>query len=353
MNNTWRRIAACVFFYMASSASAASAQEADFVRVALEQLHDRMEQDDKGTLDEFVAAVSTASRLSAAASRDSLVSLLRVLKTHCKKSTALGEQLFALHGEHFAERAAKAYLVRVVDMAGDLLKKEENVGLEPLIAEAAGKSKLLKFQAVDYTRSLLVSFVGSSVEIDPPEEDMVSVPTGFKVLVRTRNSQGLSDKVDQLLEGYRGSNTTTFFRIFKVSPLPTVKAKRKIVALHESIRPALLDELKRFRRVRWTTAPSTEDIRYTLDYIVNWYMIGFYRSNVVGFYRFNAERQRLSSQVQLVVQDALKDEAVLDKTLIIHQNFMKNFEPDDESILDAFYQEAAHTVAQEVSLLFD
>ena len=354
MNNTWRRIAACVFFYIASSAVAASAQEADFVRVALEQLHDRMEQDDKGTLDEFVATVSTASRLSAAASRDSLVSLLRVLKAHCKKSTALGEQLFALHGEHFAERKAKAYLVRVVDMAGDLLKKEENVGLEPLIAEAAGKSKLLKFQAVDYTRALLVSFVRSPVATDPPEEEgAANAPTGFKVLVRTRNSQGLSDKVDQLLEGYRGSNTTTFFRIFKVSPLPKVKAKRQIVALHESIRPALLDELKRFSHVRWTTAPSTEDIRYTLDYIVNWYMIGFYRSNVVGFYSFNAERQRLSSQVQLVVQDALKDEVVLDKTLIIHQNFMRNFEPDDESILDAFYQEAAHTVAQEVSPLFD
>ena len=79
----------------------------------------------------------------------------------------------------------------------------------------------------------------------------------------------------------------------------------------------------------------------------------FYRSNVVGFYSFNAERQRLSSQVQLVVQDALKGEAVLDKTLIIHQNFMRNFEPDDESILDAFYQEVAHTVAREVSPLFD
>lgn len=324
------------------------------MRVALEQLRDRMEQDDKGTLDEFVAEVSTASRLSAAASRDSLVSLLRVLKTHCKKSTDLGEQLFALHGEHFAERAAKAYLVRVVDMAGDLLKKEENVGLEPLIAKAAGKSKLLKFQAVDYTKALLVPFVGSAVATDPPEkEGAANIPTGFKVLVRTRNSESLSDKVDQLLEGYRGSNTTTFFRVFKVSPLPKVKAKRKIVALHESIRPALLDELKRFSRARWTTAPSAKDIRYTVDYIVNWYMVGFYRSNVVGFYRLNAERQRLSSQVQLVVQDALKDEAVLDKTLIIHQNFMRNFEPDDESILGAFYQEAAHTVAQEVSPLFD
>ena len=355
MNNTWRRIASCVFFCMALSVSAASAQEADFVRVALEQLRDHLERDDKGTLDEFVAEVSTASGLSAAASRDSLVSLLRALKTHCKKSTALGQQLFALHGEHFSEREAKAYLVRVVDMAGDLLKKGKNVGLEPLIAKAAGKSKLLKFQAVDYTKALLVPFIGSPVATVPPEaESAANVPTGtFKVLVRTRNSQGLSDKVDQLLEGYRGSNTATFFRVFKVSPLPKVKAKRKIVALHESIRPALLDELKRFRRVRWTTAPSTEDMRYTLDYIVNWYMVGFYRSNVVGFYNFNAERQRLSSQVQLVVQDALKDEAVLEQTLIIHQNFLRNFEPDDESILDAFYQEAARTVAEEVSPLFD
>ena len=134
---------------MASGASAAFAQETGFVLVALEQLRDRMERDDKGTLDEFVADASTASGLSAAASRDSLVSLLRNLKTHCKKSTALGEQLFALHGEHFSEREAKAYLVRVVDMAGDLLKKEENVGLEPLIAKAASKSKLLKFQALD------------------------------------------------------------------------------------------------------------------------------------------------------------------------------------------------------------
>ena len=114
MNNTWCRIAVCVFFCMASSSLAASAQETGFVLVALEQLRDRLERDDKGTLDEFVADVSTATGLSAAASRDSLVSLLRELKTHCKKSTALGEQLFALHGAHFSEREAKAYLVRVV-----------------------------------------------------------------------------------------------------------------------------------------------------------------------------------------------------------------------------------------------
>ena len=206
---------------MASGASAAFAQETGFVLVALEQLRDRMERDDKGTLDEFVADVSTASGLSAAASRDSLVFLLRDLKTHCKKSTALGEQLFALHGELFSVREAKAYLVRVVDMASDLLKKEENVGLEPLIAKAASKSKLLKFQALDYTAALLVPFVGSPVAEEPPEEESaVKVPTGtFKVLVRTSNSEGLSDQVDRLLEGYRdsgGSGIANFFRVFKV-----------------------------------------------------------------------------------------------------------------------------------------
>ena len=113
---------------------------------------------------------------------------------------ALGEQLFALHGEHFSEREAKAYLVRVVDMAGDLLKKEENVGLEPLIARAASKSKLLKFQALDYTAALLVPFVGSPVAEEPVEEESaVNALSGtFKVLVRTSNSEGLSEQVDQL-----------------------------------------------------------------------------------------------------------------------------------------------------------
>ncbi len=315
--------------------------------VALEQLRDLMEQDDKGTLGEFVADVSTASGLSAAASRDSLVSLLRTLKTHCKKSTALGEQLFALHGEHFSEREAKAYLVRVVDMAGDLLKKEENVGLEPLIAKAASKSKLLKFQALDYTAALLVPFVGSPVVEEPAEEESaVKAPTGpFKVLVRTSNSEGLSDKVDQLVENGSSSNAS-FFRVFKVSARPKMKAQRKILALHESVRPALLDELiKRFDRVRVTTDPSAKDIRYTLDYIVNWYM--------VGIYGLNTDRRMLESYVQLVVKDMLKDETVLEQELSIQKTFMSDLIPDDESILDEFYQEAARTVAQEVSPLFD
>ena len=351
MNNTWCCIVVGVFFCMVSSSFATSVQETDFVLVALEQLRDLMEQDDKGTLGEFVADVSATSGLSAAASRDSLVSLLRTLKTHCKKSTALGEQLFALHGEHFSEREAKAYLVRVVDMAGDLLKKEENVGLEPLIAKAASKSKLLKFQALDYTAALLVPFIGSPVVEEPAEEEgVVNVPTGtVKVLVRTSNSEGLSDKVDRLVENGSSSNAT-FFRVFKVSARPKMKAKRKILALHESVRPALLDELiKRFARVRVTTNPSAKDIRYALDYIVNWYMVGY----MTGSDSFNPERQILSSQVQLVVKDVLKDETMLEQVFLINKDFMTDLIPDDESILDEFYQEAAHTVAQEVSPLFD
>ena len=332
---------------MSSSAFAASVQEADFALVALEQLRDRMERDDKGTLDEFVTEVSTASGLSAAASRDSLVSLLRNLKTHCKKSTALGEQLFALHGEHFSEREAKAYLVRVVDMAGDLLKKEENVGLEPLIAKAASKSKLLEFQALDYTATLLVSFVGSPVAEEPTEEEgAVNVPTGpFKVLVKTSNSEGLSDQVDRLVENGSSSNAT-FFRVFKVSARPKMKAQRKILALHESVRPAILDELiRRFDRVRVTTNPSAKDIRYTLDYIVHAYW--------VGIYGLNTGRRTLESYVLLVVKDMLKDETVLEQELNIRKDFMPELIPADESILDDFYQEAARTVAQEMSPLFD
>ena len=320
--------------------------------MALEQLRDRMERDDKGTLDEFVADVSSASGLSAAASRDSLVSLLRDLKTNCKKSTALGEQLFALHGEHFSEREAKAYLVRVVDMAGDLLKKEENVGLEPLIARAAGKSKLLKFQALDYTAALLVPFVGLPVAEEPVEEKGVvkALPETFKVLVRTSNSEDLSDQVDGLLEMYGGLNEEIyrdddiFFRIFKVFPQKRIKAKRKLLALHEAVRPVLLDELKRFSRVRFTTGTSAKDIRYTLDYIVNWYRVGFYSSD---------QRAELGSQVQLVVKDVLKDETVLEQELNLHKSFIPDFIPEDDSILDNFYQEAARTVVQEVSPLFD
>ena len=356
MNNTWCRIAVCVFFYIASSASAALSQEMDFVLVSLEQLRDRLERDDKGTLDEFVADVSAASGLSVAVSRDSLVLLLRDLKTHCKKSTPLGEQLFALHGEHFSEREAKAYLVRVVDMAGDLLKREENVGLEPLIAKAASKSKLLKFQALDYTTALLVPFVGSPVAEEPPgEEGGVNAPTGtFKVLVRTSNSEDLADWVNGLVDGYGDlgdlddeisvEDDAIFFRIFKVFPQKRRQAKRKLLALHESVRPALLEELKRFSRVRVTTDPSVKDIRYTLDYIVNSYWIG-------GHY--DVERHTLQSRVHLVVQDVFKDEAVLEQELIIGKHFMAQLKSEDDSILDDFYQEAACTVAQEVSPLFD
>ena len=347
MNNTWCFIAVCVFFYMASSAFAASAQETSFALVALEQLRDRMERDDKGTLDEFVADVSTASGLSDAASRDSLVSLLRDLRTHCKKSTALGEQLFALHGEHFSEREAKAYLVRVVDMAGDLLKKEENVGLEPLIAKAASKSKLLKFQALDYTAALLVPFVGSPVVEESVEaESAVNAPTGtFKVLVKTRNSGDLQAFLDQglILSGRSGHrlididdmiNDMVFSKIFKATSSQNTK-KEILLAMHESIRPALLDELKKFDRVYWTTdIASVKDARYTLDYLADWYSFG----------KNDQQQFRLQTSMQLVMKDVLEDKELLNKWLVVNAAF----EMDKAPILDDFYQEVARTVAQEV-----
>ena len=105
-----------------------------------------------------------------------------------------------------------------------------------------------------------------------------------------------------------------------------------------------MDELKRFSRVRFTTGTSAKDIRYTLDYIVNWYRVGFYSSD---------QRAELGSQVQLVVKDVLKDETVLEQELNIHKSFIPDFIPDDDSILDDFYQEAARTVVKEVSPLFD
>ena len=112
------------------------------------------------------------------------------------------------------------------------------------------------------------------------------------------------------------------------------------------MRPALLDELiKRFDRVRVTTNPSAKDIRYTLDYIVHAYW--------VGIYGLNTGRRTLESYVLLVVKDVIKDETVLEQELIIRKDFMPDLIPDDESILDDFYQEAVHTVAQEVSPLFD
>ena len=346
MNDIRCRIAVCVFFYTTSSTFAVPAQETSFMLVALEQLSDHIEQDDKGTLDEFVAEVSTASGLSATATRDSLVSLLRNLKTHCKKSTALGEQLFALHGEHFSERKAKSYLVRVVDMAGDLLKKEENVGLEPLIAKAAGKSKLLKFQALDYTKALLVPFVGSPVAEELAEEEgTVNVPTGtFKVLVRTSNSNDL--QASTVIKPGRTRNYMVrtqifiddkpFSKIFKTASTHEDIQKEKLLALHESIRPALLDELKRFSRVHWTTDPaSIEDARYTLDYVANSYSVGNNRDQ---------QQFKLNTAALLVMKDVSEDKEVLNKWHVVNAAF----EMDKAPVLADFYREAARTVAQEV-----
>ena len=346
MNNIRCRIAVCAFFCMASSAFAASVQETSFALVALEQLRDRLEKDDKGTLDEFVADVSTASGLSAAASRDSLVSLLRDLKTHCKKSTALGEQLFALHGEHFSEREAKAYLVRVVDMAGDLLKKEENVELEPLVAKAAGKSKLLKFQALDYTAALLVPFVGSPVVEVPVEgEGVVEAPTGpFKVLVRTSNSNALQASTvikpgrtrSMMVRTQIFIDDSTFSKIFKIASRQEDIQKEKLLALHESIRASLLDKLKQFRRVHWTTdLASAKDARYILDYVADSYSCGKDRDQ---------QQFKLGTTALLVMKDVPENKEVLKKWHGVNTAF----EMGDNSMLEGFYQEVARTVAQEV-----
>ncbi len=162
------------------------------------------------------------------------------------------------------------------------------------------------------------------------------------MLVRTRNSEGLSEQIDQLVQMYSQVRNDAFFRIFKIPP--NTRAKRKLLTLHESVRPALLDELKRFSRVRVTTDPAVKDARYTLDYIVNSYWVGG---------RYDVERHTLQSRVHLVVQDVFKDEAVLEQELIIGKHFMAELKSEDDSILDDFYQEAARTVVQEVSPLFD
>ncbi|MXW78270.1 MAG: hypothetical protein F4Z57_04640 [Gemmatimonadetes bacterium] len=187
--------------------------------------------------------------------------------------------------------------------------------------------------------ALLIPFVGSSVAEEPVEDEgaVSALPGTFKVLVRTRNSEGLSEQVDQLVQMYSQVRDDAFFRIFNIPP--NTRAKRKLLTLHESVRPALLDEFKRFDRVRWTQDPSAKDIRYILDYVVSGYMAG----------KDNSGRLVLQTNLQLIVQDVLKDEVVLEKTLVI----LKDFRSDDDSILDDFYQEAALTVAQEVSPLFD
>ncbi|MCE2449846.1 MAG: hypothetical protein J4F35_16145 [Candidatus Latescibacteria bacterium] len=276
-----------------------------------------------------------------------MVSLLRDLKTHCKKSTALGEQLFALHGEHFSEREAKAYLVRVVDMTGDLLKKEENVGLEPLIAKAASKSKLLKFQALDYTAALMVPFVGLPMAEESSEEESAAnaLAGPIRVLVKTSNSGDLQAFLDQglILSGRSGHrlididdmiNDMVFSKIFKATSSQNTK-KEILLAMHESIRPALLDELKQFDRVHWATdIASVKDARYTLDYLADWYSFG----------KNDQQQFRLQTSMQLVMKDVLEDKELLNKWLVVNAAF----EMDKAPILDDFYQEVASTVAQEV-----
>ena len=106
--------------------------------------------------------------------------------------------------------------------------------------------------------------------------------------------------------------------------------------MHESIRASLLDELKQFSRVRWTTdLESAKDARYILDYVADSYSCG---KNP------NQQQFKLSTGALLVMKDALEDKEVLNKWLGVNTAF----NVDEEPILDDFYQEVASTVAQEV-----
>ena len=176
------------------------------------------------------------------------------------------------------------------------------------------------------------------------EEGAVNVPTGtFKVLVRTSNSRALqTSKV--IKPGHKGRisghftliDDKTFSKIFKTASRQEDIQKGKLLALHESIRASLLDELKRFSRVHWTTdLASVEDARYILDYVADSYSCGKDRDQ---------QQFKLSTGALLVMKDALEDKEVLNKWLGVNTAF----NVDEEPMLNDFYQEVASTVAQEV-----
>ena len=126
----------------------------------------------------------------------------------------------------------------------------------------------------------------------------------------------------------------TASKIFKAASSQTTK-KKILLAMHESIRPVLLDELKKFDRVYWTTdIASVKDARYTLDYLADWYSFG----------KNDQQQFRLQTSMQLVMKDVLEDKELLNKWHVVNTAF----EMDKAPILDDFYQEVARTVAQEV-----
>ena len=172
----------------------------------------------------------------------------------------------------------------------------------------------------------------------------VNAPTGtFKVLVRTSNSRALqTSKV--IKPGHKGRisghftfiDDKTFSKIFKTASRQEDIQKEKLLALHESIRASLLDELKQFSRVHWTTdIASIEDARYILDYVANSYSVGKDRDQ---------QQFKLSTAALLVMKDVSEDKEVLNKWHVVNTAF----EMDKAPILDEFYQEVASTVAQEV-----
>ena len=130
------------------------------------------------------------------------------------------------------------------------------------------------------------------------------------MLVRTSNSQALqASKV--IKPGHKGRilgrfifiDDRTFSKIFKTASRQEDRQKEKLLALHESIRAPLLDELKRFGRVHWTTdIASVKDARYILDYVADSYSVGKDP---------NQQQFKLSTGALLVMKDALEDKEVL------------------------------------------
>ena len=337
------RITACLFICMASTTFAASGQEVDFTLVALEHLRDRLQQYDKGKLDGLVEDVSVASGLSATASRDSLVLLLQALKTHCKKPTGLGEEILSLNGGQFPKRKVQTYMVKVAEITGQLLKTNKNVGLEDIIGKAAVKSKLLKYQSIDYTVALLEKFA-PPVALEPPIStgiDSADALVGtFSMLVTTRNGQRLRDNIDQMFQVNPGDDT--LFKLFKIKHQTGVQ--RKVLAAHESIKNALVGEFRRFDRVRWTTdRSSAKDTRYTLEYIADHYMFGR------DIAKHSDGLFVLQANVRLVVKDMLKNEVLLNKALVIRREIIEDGAP----ILEEFYREIARAAAEELVALVD
>ena len=152
------------------------------------------------------------------------------------------------------------------------------------------------------------------VEEPVEAQSAVKAPTGtFKVLVRTSNSNALQASTvikpgrtrNMMVRSQIFIDDRTFSKVFKTTSSQEDIQKEKLLALHESIRASLLDELKQFRRVHWTTDPaSIEDVRYTLDYVANSYSVGKNRDQ---------QQFKLGTAMLLIMKDVPGNEEVLKK----------------------------------------